>query len=519
MWHCSLLNLMSNANSADNTSNKKDKDMEIHKQFSFVGNLKKLHEKDDQSIENFIATIYCCKNGNVFLEIDSEIYERLNCKKFYDSAPIYKLKTNVNINEEPFDSLLFNLDKRKEELIRPAYKGDYIIEGNTIEQWFIRANLADASFTVSFGDINKQKGTETNLKNLVKLSNLYIDYNPQFVSKKAIESIYCISNLEVINNFSTNFLDSKYEFCLISVSRGKKESEILSAEMKFRVIDEENAEEISYDTYFAWFELLISFATGKCIKPIYNIETYQCISGQKKIESWPGEQTFTKGLGTTVIQQSHLQMFIKQSASKVTLENFNDKGLGSALRWYVETFTTNAVSVEFILLCTVLETLNKHHSSSSSSRLIPKSMYKEIRKKVLNVLDEYRKCIDDEKIQEKYQIFKTKVEKTFASGSFNQVGSLRTSLKEMLEFYNVPYLDLFPELEFIKIRDSIIHEGYGGLDAAPEVRKLANLIVRLILSILEYQGDYMESIKIELEDENGYTKHGLICKSFPFQET
>lgn len=47
--------------------------MEIKKQFTFTGNLKKLHEEDDQPIVNFAANIHCYDNGSVFLEIDAEI--------------------------------------------------------------------------------------------------------------------------------------------------------------------------------------------------------------------------------------------------------------------------------------------------------------------------------------------------------------------------------------------------------------------------------------------------------------
>ncbi|MEH2280182.1 MAG: hypothetical protein V7K90_02375 [Nostoc sp.] len=509
---------ISSANSVANTSNGKGKDMEIEKQFSFVGNLKKLHEEDNQQIENLIAIIHCYTNGNIYLEIDSDINEKLNNKKFYESAPIYKVKTPSNIDKEISNALLFQLDELEKELVHTPYEGDYIIEGRTFENWLIKANIVDANFTVSFGNIDNKEASENPRKYLIRLSNLQIDYNPQLIRGKILESIYGLSNLEVQYNFSTDFLDSQHEFSLISVYRGKKEAEILSAEMKFRVIDEENAEEISYNTYFAWFELLISFASGKCIKSIYNIETFEGISGHKKIEFWSGDQIFIKGSGIAVIQQPHLHLFIKQCASKVTLFNFAEKGLGSALRWYVEAFTSNTVSVEFMLLCTVLETLNKHHSSNISSRLIPTSMYKKIREQILSVIGQYEKGIDDKKDLEKYYIFKTKMEKSFTDGSLNKVGSLRTSLKEMLEFYNVPYKDLFPELEFIKIRDKIIHAGFGGLYIAPELRKLANLIVRLILSILKYQGAYIESRRIEIKDEMGCSKHGLTYKNFPFQD-
>lgn len=218
------------------------------------------------------------------------------------------------------------------------------------------------------------------------------------------------------------------------------------------------------------------------------------------------------------MQQAHLTLFIQQCAPKVTWENFSDKGLGSALGWYTEAFTSDEVSVEFILLCTVLETLNKHHSKKVSSRLLPKPIYKEIRKQFISVLNEYEKSLNRDEIINNYQIFKAKVEKSFSEGSFNQIGSLRTSLKQMLEFYETPYRDLFPNLEFIKIRDDIIHAGFGGEDISPEVRKLGNLVVRLVLSILQYQGNYVESTKIEFNTLTNFNKYDIVCKKFPFEE-
>ncbi len=114
-----------------------------------------------------------------------------------------------------------------------------------------------------------------------------------------------------------------------------------------------------------------------------------------------------------------------------------------------------------------------------------------------------------------YKIFESKVKKSLEDGSLNRVGPLRANLKQMIEFYEVPYQDLFPELEFINIRDKIVHEGHGGSENSAELRKLANLVVRIFLAILQYKGDFIESKKIELENLEGCIKHGLAYKTFP----
>lgn len=495
--------------------------MEIQKQFSFVGNLKKLHEDDNQPIENFSANIQCHKDGNIFLEIDSTIYDKISHKKFHESTPIYRFVNPPEFTKaEIADSLFFLwLDRLEKELAQEPYEGDYFIEGKTNEEWTLRAEIAEPNLIVFFGSEDAIKVRDDIQQNyLVRLRNLFVDYHPNYTKGQGVKAVYGLANLQLIQNISTHFLDSKYEFSLISlVARDEKNPKILSAEMMLRVIDENDNEVISYNTYFAWFKLLISFVTGKCLKEIYRIETSQSSDGQKKVEYWSGSQCFKEGHGIAVMQQVHICSFIEQCASKVAWENFSDKGLGSALGWYTEAFSSNSISVEFILLCTVLETLNKHYSTEISSRLLPKSTYKEIRKQILNVLDEYERSLSSEEIISQYQIFRKKVEKSFAEGSFNQIGSLRTSLKLMLEFYKTPYEDLFPNLEFITIRDNIVHTGFGGDNIFSDLRKLGNLVVRLVLSILQYEGDYIESRKIEISGFVNFEKHDLDYKTFPFR--
>jgi hypothetical protein len=161
----------------------------------------------------------------------------------------------------------------------------------------------------------------------------------------------------------------------------------------------------------------------------------------------------------------------------------------------------------------------RHLTSTTLRKLVvdyfQKSTYKEIREQILTVLGAYERSLNSEEIISQYQIFRKKVEKSFAEGSFNQIGSLRTSLKLMLEFYKTPYEDLFPNLEFITIRDNIVHTGFGGDNIFSDLRKLGNLVVRLVLSILQYRGDYIESRKIEINGLVDFENHGLAYKAFP----
>ncbi len=353
--------------------------MEFQKQFSFVGSFRKKHGEDDSPIESVTAKISCNKNGTVFLEVNSETNEKISHKRFFEHAQIHKFKNCPDIKEsdllDPF--LSFQLSNLEEELVQPPYEGDYLIEGESNEGWTISANIADANFTASFSNEDSIESLENEKKHLIRLSELHIDYNPENSAGQIIEAKYGLSNLNLFYNFSTSFLDSKHELILASILvEEEPKSEILSAEMILKNIDKENLKENAYNTYSTWFQLLISFATGEPIGEIYRVETSLNGDIEKKVEYWPGRRNLRKGGGIAVFQQPHMHLFIEQCASKVTWNIFAEKGLGSALRWYIQSFETNVEPVEFILLCTVLETLNKHHLLNLSRRLIPKNIYK-----------------------------------------------------------------------------------------------------------------------------------------------
>ncbi|WP_341737053.1 hypothetical protein [Microcoleus sp. CAWBG640] len=488
--------------------------MELKKQFTFSGIFKKFHEEDNQPIQINDANIYCHVNGNILFEMNSQVNQDISHKRFYESSPIYQLK---DVTTEQLDILQFwELDGLEREMVQQPYEGDYEIEGKTVEGWKIKAIIADVNFQVTLGFDNSENIDQEG-KSQVRLRDLYIDYNLDYLEDGGTQEIvYGLANIEVRHKFSAKIGNFEAEMCIESVStrESTNKSGILSAEMTLINIREN--EQNSYETYSAWLISLLSLASGNCVDKIYIIKAVRHEHFQIKSEYWSGRKLHSEARGITVIQSPHLYLFIQQCAQKLAWETFSDKGVGLALRWYIDTFVSPMAEVNFLLLCTVLESLNKKHSSNASKRLLPKNIYKKIREKFLKVVSDFREGIDNQYDLDKYNVFALKVEKSFASGSYNQIGDLRTSLKEMFKTYSVPYEDLFPELEFIKIRDKIVHEGFGGVDVALELRKLSNLVVRVFLAILGYQGNYMESIKIEIDDPLGRSKHGLICRSFPF---
>lgn len=350
------------------------------------------------------------------------------------------------------------------------------------------------------------------------MRDLYIDYNPDLLGDgKTEEIVYGLANIEIMCDVSSKIGNLEAEIYI------KRENIInidanLSAEMVLKGLYKNQRD--SYETYFAWFKSLLSFASGHNVTQIYRIETIQHEKAIKNIEHWSGNESNNKIRGFSVIQSSDLHLFIKKCSKEVTWESFSNKGLGLALIWYINTFASKDAAANFLLLCTVLECLNnkcsKNILENTSNRLIPKALYRKINRKIKEILVSFKSEVDNASDIEKYNIFVSKVEKFFVEAPCNQLGSLRTSLKTMFRIYEVPYKDIFPELEFINIRDMIVHEGFSGLDVALELHKLSNLIVRVFLAIIRYEGNYMEHRKIEINNKFSQRKYGLMCRHFPF---
>jgi hypothetical protein len=218
--------------------------MEPKEKFSFIGIFKKKHEEDNSPVEIISENIFCNKDGSIFIEINSEINERISDKRFLEHGPVYKLKNSLNLTEDLllnpfFISQLFNLEQ---ELVQPPYEGDYLIQGKSNEGWAISANIADANFTVTFRSQDLVESQEENQKHLIRLKNLRIDYNPENDRGNLVEIKYGLSNLNLFYDLPTFFLESKYEVSLISIiSENENSSEVISAEMTLKCTDGEKA--------------------------------------------------------------------------------------------------------------------------------------------------------------------------------------------------------------------------------------------------------------------------------------
>ena len=535
--------------------------MELKKQFTFSGLFKKFHEEDTQPIEINDANIYCYVNGNILIEINSQVNQHIAHKKMIEFAGISQLKCETIKQADIMQFRKLDRLETEIEMVQQPYDGDYEIEGKTVEGWKIKAIIADANFPVTFG-VDNSKNMEQQGKSQVRLAlldlwwevyqkvqkfgnkiaeiltqrhisyinhpitrravrlrDLDIDYNLDSLEEGGTEEIaYGLGNIEVIDNFKAQIGNLEAEVCIESVSTRERESSnksgILSAEMTLRKIREN--EQDSYETYCAWLISLLSLASGHCVDKIYRIKAVRYEHFKIKSEYWSGRKLRSEARGIPVIQSPHLYQFMQQCAKNLTGETFSDKGVGLALTWYIDTFVSPMAEVNFLLLCTVLESLNEaYFSNDSKKKLLPKNISKKIREKILKVVSDFQQEIDNPDVLEKYNIYSSQVKESFESGLYNKK-DLKTSLQEMFKTYSVPYEDLFPKLEFIKIRNKIVHEGVYEVDVSLELYNLSNLVVRVFLAILGYQGNYMESIKIEIDDPLKRSKYGLICRSFPF---
>lgn len=74
--------------------------------------------------------------------------------------------------------------------------------------------------------------------------------------------------------------------------------------------------------------------------------------------------------------------------------------------------------------------------------------------------------------------------------------TLKCSLEEIYDTYDISYSDLFPEFEFVGIRDKIVHGGHKDLleveftKLIEDYEKLVALLQRTLLGMLDYNGGF-----------------------------
>jgi hypothetical protein len=469
--------------------------MKIIKKIDFFGSFEKADAEDTQPIEGINAVLCCYDNGLVLLEAEQEIINSIEQKRLIESSPLYgfkkdtdELKSQQILDEALF---LFNIKKGDLEIIRSSYDGNYIIKGENSEGLFVSAIVSE----------------DSRRKPKLILQSLKINSNI-ISSKSQVQRVtYGLTQLKLFPDFSASIHNWQSSFYIAPVQNDNQEilDATLTAEMT--LCDLPTNED--YQHYSTWLTLLLSFASGSKVNIIYEFTTYRSNNKLQFSEYWLGSMPDSKKGGIAVIQRPHLAKFFHQVSKSLNFEFFDEKGIGLALFWYLESWETNVVNTQFICLCTAIESLIKNYSDTINSRLLSTAKYREIRDSILKILqekgDDLAKTNDS---QEKYDIFYKKVKQIFEEGGLNKIGNLGAALQEMLQFYQVYYKDLFPNFDFIKLRNDLVHKGFSEVDEMYETfLKLENLFIRIVLSMLKYEGDYME--------HNGTQ---LICRSFPLSD-
>ncbi len=521
--------------------------------------LRKFFCEDQKTIEHIKGTIYCYPDGQICLESDFEtinhirrkiISEHSGRKEFIDSPSWDDICASLLADKEG-EFKYTREEKFETKVVDEPYTGDYILEGVTSEGASISANT---SIATKFNDegikleqFGMESDSESQNRGLIALSDLRIDYNSEADSGVIKETRYGLTDIKILKNFEVPFINGQAQLKLNLLpnidQEGDRNIAKLNSEMMLsnipiteNCIAQENLYDASsqrYRAYFTWFQMLLTFSSGHRVRDIYRVETTQTNNGEiKVVEYWSGTYSL-KESGLMLIQYSNISEFIIQVANKVTFDIFGDMGLGLSLSWYIESFNT-AIDTEMIptqclFLYTAIETLNSNFpeknlavASNNSNDLENTS-----NKKITNIRDNleklrefYQEYIVSEETQErKFNSILRRIDQACDSLStimqkpkkqtFNTFNDL---LKNILIYYKVHYKDLFPDLDIKNVRDKLIHTGFyikENQEASEFYLKLRSLFIRIVLSILEYEGSYCESAPTA---EHG--THQLIYKDF-----
>lgn len=271
--------------------------------------------------------------------------------------------------------------------------------------------------------------------------------------------------------------------------------------------------------------MLLTFLSGREVSNIYRIETILTSEGVEDVlEYWCGGYSIKK-IGFRLVQDINISKFITQVANQVTFDIFGTMGLGLSLSWYIESFNTAMAPVQCLFLYTAIETLNHNFPKEKLINTHDKKPQKQLnskQEKVQFIREEIKKLrqlyqentvrdLDEtgndgsrntNKNETKFESILQRIDQKCESLS-NDVkdpdqesyNTFKHIIESILIHYKVPYKDLFPDLNIITVRNKLIHTGYyiEQNQATEFYLKLRSLFIRMVLSIVEYEGSYSES--------------------------
>lgn len=474
--------------------NQLEENMNIVKEISFLGSFQKADIEDNQKIENINAIIYCCANGKLLLKTNESVVEKINKKFFFETIDTSNDKKNI---------------------ATPGYQGYYSFQGKTSDGYSLLITILLENISVKFtsysidSNQDKQQFLEAIL---IKLKINYESIQDDYQVKKIT---YGLSNLRISQQLHSNFLDNQASFVFKPLK--KQDKQTLDAELTGELTISNLSKKEDYQLYLYWIQLVLSFASGDKSYCIYEKVTWE---NDVETEHWYGGRAKARQKGLTIIEIPNFRNFAQQVSNSIKPEIFGGKDLGGlslglAIHWYLENIASNTLQTRFICLCTAFEVLIssfKKTQNSSNNSLISKGKKRKIRKQIKEVLNTNRdkpEEVSQENIQN-YELFcKTMEDAIDYANKIDRSGSFSENSGGLLDYYNVYYKDLFSQFDFVKIRNEIVHQGFSKSDQTLEsFFKLKILFIRLVLSMLTYQGNYLE-----------FDGKESTCKSLPMSQS
>jgi hypothetical protein len=508
--------------------------------------LRKCFGEDPKPIEQIKANIYCYPDGQISLESDFQTINNISQKITFEYSGVNEVTDSRSLDE--YCAAFFAGERLKTSAVEEPYKGDYVLEGVTSEGYSISANTSVGTkfnnegikFELSDSLSDSEK------RDFIGLKDLRIDYNLETELGFVNEIRYGLTDIQLSENIEPYFIKNHTQLRLKSIQNIDHEENSHIAKLNSEMIlsniprsENSIAQQNLYDTssqlygaYFTWFQMLLTFSSGHRVRDIYRVETTQTNNGATKVvEYWYGKSSLKKS-GLRVIQDSNISEFIIQVAKKVTFDIFGVLGLGLSLSWYIESFDTTTLPTQCLFLYTAIETLNSNFPeerleeelavSSDTSENPLKQKITKIKKNNIKTLRDFseKELVNEECKQRKLDRIIQRLDQACDSLStiiqkqnkqtFNTFNNL---LKSIIIYYRVPYKDLFPDLDIKTVRDKLIHTGLyikqNKEESTEFYLKLQSLFIRIVLSILEYEGSYFESAPTA---EHGI--HQLISKDF-----
>lgn len=229
--------------------------------------------------------------------------------------------------------------------------------------------------------------------------------------------------------------------------------------------------------------ILLSFATGNLIKWIY----YDIYCGNKRVKSCHRHtltRPFTRGESVISDESRNIKNFLENCYSNY-LKNKDEYNLRLAIEYYVDSRCQETMQIKFISGSTAMEVLKSNKFTIQN--FIPEKEFKkkaekfELSKKIIEL---FKECFPDPNDLKNIEneIFEKNIKDKILE--LNRK-SFKILLKKMFKHLDINNY----ELNFIGLRNKIIHTGEIGKDPKifhQKCKMLINLLERTILKILGY---------------------------------